>query len=212
MTSKPFKSGTKINLSIGDVSFKGVIKRQSKGDDLQKAEILSEWKNAVKDLEVGCECVLTCEAEDQTFMQYKMILLEKELDQTSPVLLLKPYQELGKRGDLRKHERIKAFVFANLSAKDGLDRETDKEKALSGTISDISVGGCLLMSDHSFKIDDYLLLVFTVSDNNAQIKVKAQIKNLRRTHIEECFFYGLEFVELDNAGQETIKSYTENSK
>lgn len=206
--SKPLKSGTKINISKGDVSFKGVIKRSSKTDDLQKIEIPAEWKDIIKGLEVGDECLLTCN-EDQTFLQYKMIIMEKELSQLCPVLLLKPFKELKKRTELRKHKRIKAFIFTTLSKENNVDLEKKKETALNGTVSDISLGGCSLMSEQSFKINDKLWLIFELMDKETFINVQGMIRNLRKSHIEKCFYYGMEFIDLGTKEREAILSFAE---
>lgn len=197
-------------MSVDDASFKVFVRRQSKKDDLKKIEVPSEWRDAVKDLEIGSECMLTSEKEDQTYTQYRMILIEKQLEQLCPILLLKPYKELKKHSEWRQHNRINAFIFTILSDEDDLDLDKSKEKPFHGTISDISTGGCSLMSDNLFNVASHIWLVFSLIDDGVAIKVKCQIKSRRKSHIEKCYFYGLEFRELSTAEIEMIRSYIEN--
>lgn len=218
MEPKNLKSGMGVHLTIEDVSFKTEVGRQPKKNDLQKIKLPLEWKNAVKDFGVGSECLLSYQDDKKACMQVKMILMEKNLDQNDPFILLKPYTEEKKRCELRKHTRIKAFIFAIISKKEGAKgEEIEDGDAINGTISDVSLEGCMLMSDHSFKANQNIRLVFDLSDEEPAVKIKCQIMNQRKSHIEECFFYGLKFKELGAYEQKIITSLideinTQNSK
>lgn len=206
MVSELLKSGEEINMTVGDASFKVSLEEQSRKDGLKKIEVPLEWKDAVKDLEIGSKCILTSENEEHTFIQYRTILVEKQLEQLCPILLLKPDKELKKHSEFRHHNRVNAFVFTMFSAEDDVDLDISKEKSLHGTISDISIGGCLLMSEQSLNVSDHIWLVLSIRDEPS-IKIKCQIKSRRKSHIEKCYFNGLEFIELSRAETEMIRSY-----
>lgn len=218
MEPKKLKSGMGVHLTIDDVSFKTEVGRQPKKNDLQKIKLPLEWKSAVEGLGVGSECLLSYQDDKQASMQVKMILMEMNLNQTDPFILLKPYTEVKKRSELRKHTRIKAFIFAIISKKEGAKgEEVENGDAISGTISDVSMDGCMLMSDHSFEANQNIRLVFDLSDEDPAVKIKCQIMNQRKSHIKECFFYGLKFKELGAKEQKIITSLideinTQNSK
>ncbi len=194
----------KINLTIDDVSFKTEVGRAPKGDDLQKIKVPLEWKNAIKGWDIGAECLLSYREDEKTYMQYKMILIEKQLDQTNPFLLLKPFKESGQRSELRKHKRIKAFIFTIISGEQKVEGEINQGKALNGTISDVSPEGCLLMSEEPFDVNQYINLVINLVDEEPPLKMKCKIMSQRKSHIEKCIFYGLKFEDVEKREQEAI--------
>ncbi len=210
MVTKPLKSGREINITSGDISLKGVIGRLSKKDDLQKIEIPTEWKDTANGIEIGSECLLTSEKDGEDFTQYKMILMEKKLDETKPILLLKPFQEVKKHNELRQQERVKAFIFTVVSGKEGEVSNATEEKAIAGTLSDVSTGGCLLMSNHFFNVSDTIWLESDLMEGESVIRMKSIVRNRRQTHIEKSYFYGIEFLNLGPHEKGVIEAYLDN--
>ena len=204
MGSKLFKAGTEISLTINDVSFKAEVGRQTKGNAFEKIKIPLEWKNSLNDFDIGCECIVSCKMDDQTYKQYKMIMMEKELDGIHPIIYLKLFKEFEKYSELRKHNRIKTFVFTIISENESLEEKINQENAIDGTISDVSNKGCLLMSEHSFNLNRCLQLVFSLLDESPQLKIKCLVKNKRKSHVERCFYYGLEFLDMGTKEDEAI--------
>ncbi len=206
MVSKLFKAGTEISLTINDVSFKAEVARQAKGKVFEKIKIPLEWKSALNDFDIGCECIVSCKVDDQTYKQYKMIMMEKELDGIHPVIFLKMFKEFEKYSELRKHTRIKTFIFTIISENESLEEKINQGNAIDGTISDVSKKGCLLMSIHSFKLNHCLQLVFSLLDEGPQLKIKCLVKNKRKSHMEKSFYYGLEFMDLGAKEEEAIQT------
>jgi c-di-GMP-binding flagellar brake protein YcgR len=206
MGSKLFKAGAEISLTIDDVSFKAEVGRQTKEKVFEKIKIPLEWKNALKDFDIGCECIVSCKMDDQTYKQYKMILMEKELDGIHPIIHLKMFKEFEKYSELRKDTRIKTFIFTTISENESLEEKINQENGIDGTISDVSKKGCLLMSEHSFNLNHCLQIVFSLLDEGPQLKIKCLVKNKRKSHMERCFYYGLEFLNLETKEEEAIQT------
>lgn len=210
MFSNKLKTGLEVHINIGNVALKGLIESQE--NNIIKIVIPSHWRNVIKDLKIDSACTLTCKSEKGNYLRYKMILVNKLFTAILPEIQLKPVNEAKEQADLREHKRIEIFVFTEAS---NTGIKIGEKAPHTATITNISMGGCLTMSNYDYNTEDCIWLVFGLADETCvPLTVKCRIKNKRQAPIEKSFYYGLEFVEIGSAEKEKIRAFidSENHK
>ena len=204
MGDKGFKSGMEINLQCSGISFKGTIARSSKKDPSIKINVPFQWTNAIDKLKPGDECLIQYKPDQSTYEEHKMILMEKKITpKKNPILSLQPFKKIGERGNLRRHKRVETFILAKIG-------EGGTESFSDGTISDISLSGCLLMTCNIIKIDQSIQLFFELPEDDTPIEITGVIKHLRKSHYECAQYYGVEFQVTEHDIKSKLKSLVED--
>lgn len=212
MPSNLFKIGAKVNLTVGNVSFKGVVE-ECEENNLVKIKVPSQWRNIVLSLDYETECIMTYKPKIGNYQKRKMIVVNKQTDSAFPMILLKPIQIMDKQNELRKEKRIEIFVFTEVSTKGLGKMDMYASGPHTAAIIDISLGGCLLMSNSNYNMNDCLWMIFGLSDETLKpLSVKCQVKSQRQAPMENSMYYGLEFINLGPVENEIIQSFVETSR
>ncbi len=195
-----FKEGLDIYVSVGDISFKGKIHSTDEPAKSIAIEVPLPWMNSLSRTENGSRCnvLYKTAASPQYNITGASSVIETRFTVSPPLLIIRFPGKTDKRRELRKYERIAVSLFTDITHREKLGDGYLLDKPRNGTIVDMSLGGCLILADSNFKIEDFLVLNFSIREGEV-LKIRCRVRNKRPFYESGLHLYGLEFETLDNA-------------
>lgn len=197
MDNITFKEGSDIFVRVGDISFKGKIhsiNEQAKRIDI---EVPLQWLHSFTAVEKGEECSIIYKSDTgQNYIAGISRIAEKMFDSSPPLLAVNIPEKIEERKELRKYRRIGVDIFTGITQREELVDGHLVEKQLNGTVVDISLGGCLVLTNGHFEIGEFLSIHFSIRENE-DLKIRCQVRNNRPFYESRLSLYGVEFVNLE---------------
>lgn len=192
-----FKEGLDIFVRVGDISFKGKIHSTNEQAKRIDIEVPLRWLYSFSSVEKGKECSVIYKSDtEQNYVAGVSSVIEKMLDSSPPLLGLHIPEKFEERKELRKYKRIGVSIFTGITQREELVDGHLIEKQLNGTVVDISLGGCMVLTESHFENGEFLVLNFNIKENE-ELKIRCQVKNSRPFYESRLSLYGVEFVNLE---------------
>jgi c-di-GMP-binding flagellar brake protein YcgR len=201
------KEGSDIFVRVGDISFKGKIHSTNEQAKRIDIEVPLQWLYSFAAVDKGKECSIMYKSDTgKNYLTGVSSVIEKMLNSSPPLLGLHIPEKIEERKELRKYKRIGVSIFTGITHREELVDGHLVEKQLNGTVVDISLGGCQVLTDNRFKNGEFLALNFGIRENE-ELRIRCQVRNSRSFYESRLSLYGVEFVNLEEDVKGKLESF-----
>ena len=161
MAKEIFYTGLRILVEIFEKKYQGVIMEFSAGESISIR--LSNPDATLVHIMPDTECKVKFIAEDGMAYNIDTLLLKRKI----PNIIIK-YPVRMDGVSIRKHPRISTSYWTSIMDEKNENGKAVMEKIGDGTIVDMSLGGCKLMTMLQYKAGNHIHLSFEYDENRAR--------------------------------------------
>ena len=185
MAKEIFYTGLRILVEIFEKKYQGVIMEFSAGESISIR--LSNPDATLVHIMPDTECKVKFIAEDGMAYNIDTLLLKRKI----PNIIIK-YPVRMDGVSIRKHPRISTSYWTSIMDEKNENGKAVMEKIGDGTIVDMSLGGCKLMTMLQYKAGNHIHLSFEYDENSSPVTFKGIIKNIKQAPYDTTY-YGIEY-------------------
>jgi len=202
MAKEIFYTGLRILVEIFEKKYQGVIMEFSAGESISIR--LSNPDATLVHIMPDTECKVKFIAEDGMAYNIDTLLLKRKI----PNIIIK-YPVRMDGVSIRKHPRISTSYWTSIMDEKNENGKAVMEKIGDGTIVDMSLGGCKLMTMLQYKAGNHIHLSFEYDENSSPITFKGIIKNIKQAPYDTTY-YGIEYEQPSEDFIKTIDELLKN--
>ena len=202
MAKEIFYTGLRILVEIFEKKYQGVIMEFSAGESISIR--LSNPDATLVHIMPDTECKVKFIAEDGMAYNIDTLLLKRKI----PNIIIK-YPVRMDGVSIRKHPRISTSYWTSIMDEKNENGKAVMEKIGDGTIVDMSLGGCKLMTMLQYKAGNHIHLSFEYDENSSPVTFKGIIKNIKQAPYDTTY-YGIEYEQPSEDFIKTIDELLKN--
>jgi len=202
MAKEIFYTGLRILVEIFEKKYQGVIMEFSAGESISIR--LSNPDATLVHIMPDTECKVKFIAEDGMAYNIDTLLLKRKI----PNIIIK-YPVRMDGVSIRKHPRISTSYWTSIMDEKNENGKAVMEKIGDGTIVDMSLGGCKLMTMLQYKAGNHIHLSFEYDENSSPVTFKGIIKNIKQAPYDTTY-YGIEYEQPSKDFIKTIDELLKN--
>ncbi|MBI3582747.1 MAG: PilZ domain-containing protein [Nitrospinae bacterium] len=195
MAKEIFYTGLRILVEIFEKKYQGVIMEFSAGESISIR--LSNPDATLVHIMPDTECKVKFIAEDGMAYNIDTVLLKRKI----PNIIIK-YPAKTEGVSIRKHHRVSTSYWTSIM-------DEKNEKIGDGTIVDMSLGGCKLMTMLQYKAGNHIQLSFEYDENSSPVAFKGIIRNIKQAPYDTTY-YGIEYEQPSEDFIKTIDELLKN--
>ena len=185
MAKNIFYSGLRILIEIAGKNYQGTVLELSEGESITIK--LSNPDMTLVHIMPDTECKVKFISEDGMTYNIDAVLLKRKI----PNIIIK-YPVRMEGVSIRKHPRISTSYWTSIIDEKNENDKLTMEKIGDGTIVDMSLGGCKLMTMLQYKAGNHIHLSFEYDENSSPVTFKGIIKNIKQAPYDTTY-YGIEY-------------------
>ena len=202
MAKEIFYTGLRILVEIFEKKYQGVIMEFSAGESISIR--LSNPDATLVHIMPDTECKVKFIAEDGMAYNIDTLLLKRKI----PNIIIK-YPVRMDGVSIRKHPRISTSYWTSIMDEKNENGKAVMKKIGDGTIVDMSLGGCKLMTMLQYKAGNHIHLSFEYDENSSPVTFKGIIKNIKQAPYDTTY-YGIEYEQPSEDFIKTIDELLKN--
>ena len=193
-TKDIFFTGMRILLNVVEKNYQGTIMEFSEGESIMVR--LSNPDMTLVHIMPDTECKVKFIDDNGIAYNISTILLKRKI----PNIIIK-YPDKFEGVSIRKYQRISTSYWAAILNEVNENGVVSLKPSGDGTIVDMSLGGCKLMTVLQYKIGSQIWLSFNYGDGDNQLTFKGIVRNMKHAPYD-TMYYGIEF---DSPARDFIK-------
>src|SRR4030067_1318841 len=202
MAKEIFYTVLRILIEIFEKKYQGVIMEFSAGESISTR--LSNPDATLVHIMPDTECKVKFIAEDGMAYNIDTLLLKRKI----PNIIIK-YPVRMDGVSIRKHPRISTSYWTSIMDEKNENGKAVMKKIGDGTIVDMSLGGCKLMTMLQYKAGNHIHLSFEYDENSSPVTFKGIIKNIKQAPYDTTY-YGIEYEQPSEDFIKTIDELLKN--
>ncbi len=185
MAKNIFYSGLRILIEIVGKNYQGTVLELSEGESITIK--LSNPDMTLVHIMPDTECKVKFISEDGMTYNIDAVLIKRKI----PNIIIK-YPVRMEGVSIRKHPRISTSYWTSIIDEKNENDKLTMEKIGDGTIVDMSLGGCKLMTMLQYKAGNHIHLSFEFDENSSPVAFKGIIRNIKQAPYDSMY-YGIEY-------------------
>jgi hypothetical protein len=202
MAKDIFYTGLRIIIEIVGKNYQGSVLEFTEGESITVK--LSNPDMTLVHIMPDTECKVKFIAEDGMAYNIDTTLLKRKI----PNIIIK-YPAKMSGVSIRKHPRIATSYWTSIIDEKNENGKVVLEKIGDGTIVDMSLGGCKLMTMLQYKVGNRIQLSFEYDENSSPVTFNGIIRNLKQAPYD-AIYYGIEYEQPSDDFIKTINGLLKN--
>ena len=206
MAFEPIKvliSGFPVVVNIKNKPYAGVVSGEDKdGGFLVR---LTRPDQTILSLMLDSKCMVQCITDEGLAYKFECQLLSKKVPHIG---LSYPSGEL-QGVNVRKHPRISVSFWTVILGVVNEDGKPTLKPVGEGSIVDMNVGGCRIVTNSKYKVNETIYLSFEYQEEKEPLRFKGKIKQIRPAP-HDLIYYGVQYDDPKPEFLKTVQIIIEN--